>query len=140
MLEYYIKAQEGFEWCKKNLEGDISLDQFESCHRLCQNYTNLCNHYYYIVNKKNKRNGEYFGGVLQNYCNILGDMLTQWKSQYNEMEQKYIDEEQKQKEFVNTLALRDEYEEQKEKSDRVIIKGFSSYSKPKKKKRKKNNG
>lgn len=138
MIEYYNKVKEGFEYCKANLEGDISYDQFMSCQQLCKNFHNLCEFY---LSKLDKGNYEYAKDVWQGYLNTLLSMVQSWQSQWDKMKAEEEAEEAKKKDIWLQLSIADEYKKHKEKKDKktqITIKGFSAYtSTPKKKSRKK---
>lgn len=138
MIEFYNKAQEGFEYCKKNLEGDISYDQFMSCQQLCKNFHNLCEFY---LSKLDKGNYEYAKDVWQEYLNTLLSMVQSWQTQYEKMIAESEEEEKKRKDIWIQMSIAEEfqkYKENKEKKKANIVKGFSTYtSTPKKKIRKK---
>ena len=138
MIEYYNKVKEGFEYCKANLEGDISYDQFMSCQQLCKNFHNLCEFY---LSKLDKGNFEYAKDVWQGYLNTLLSMVQSWQSQWDKMNAEEEAEEAKKKDIWMQMMVADEFAKYKEKRDKKgnkVIKGFSSYvSKPKKKSKKK---
>lgn len=138
MIEYYNKVKEGFEYCKANLEGDISYDQFMSCQQLCNNFRKLCIFY---LSKLDKGNYEYAEGVWQGYLNTLLSMVQSWQSQWDKMNEEEEAEEAKKKDIWLQLMVADEfakYKEKRDKKEKKVIRGFSSYmTKPKKKNKKK---
>lgn len=138
MIEYYNKVKEGFEYCKANLEGDISYDQFMSCQQLCKNFHNLCEFY---LSKLDKGNYEYAKDVWQEYLNTLLSMVQSWQSQWDKAIEEQEAEEAKKKDIWMQLIVAEEfakYKNKKDKKEHKVIKGFSSYiTKPKKKSKKK---
>lgn len=138
MIEYYNRVKEGFEYCKANLEGDISYDQFMSCQQLCKNFHNLCEFY---LSKLDKGNYEYAKDVWQGYLNTLLSMVQSWQSQWDKMNAEEEAEESKKKDIWMQMMVADEFAKYKEKRDKKSSKrivGFSAYtSAPKKKSRKK---
>lgn len=138
MIELYNKVKEGFEYCKANLEGDISYDQFMSCQQLCKNFHNLCEFY---LSKLDKGNYEYAKDVWQGYLNTLLSMVQSWQSQWDKMNAEEEAEEAKKKDIWIQLTVTDEYKKYKEKKDKksqINIKGFSSHISTSKKKGRKN--
>ena len=133
MIEYYNKVKEGFEYCKANLEGDISYDQFMSCQQLCKNLHKLCEFY---LSKLDKGNYEYAKDVWQGYLNTLLSMVQSWQSQWDKMNAEEEAEEAKKKDIWMQMMVADEftkYKEKRDKKEKKVIKGFSSYmTKPKK--------
>ena len=137
MIEYYNKVKEGFEYCKANLEGDISYEQFMSCQQLCKNFHNLCEFY---LSKLDKGNYEYAKDVWQGYLNTLLSMVQSWQSQWEESIKMDEIEESKKREIWLQMTVAEEYQKYKENNNKMIIKGFSAYSSPPKKRgRKKKN-
>lgn len=137
MIEYYNKVKEGFEYCKANLEGDISYDQFMSCQQLCKNFHKLCEFY---LSKLDKGNYEYAKEVWQGYLNTLLSMVQSWQSQWDKMNEEEEAEEAKKKDIWMQMMVAEEfkkYTEKKAKKDNKPIKGFVAYTTPKKKSRKK---
>lgn len=138
MIEYYNKVKEGFEYCKANLEGDISYDQFMSCQQLCNNFRKLCIFY---LSKLDKGNYEYAEGVWQGYLNTLLSMVQSWQSQWDKAIKEQEAEDAKKKDIWMQLMVTEEFRKYKEKKDKKSSKrivGFSAYtSAPKKKSRKK---
>lgn len=139
MIEFYNKAKNGFEYCKKNIESDLSMEQFNACNVLCKNYANLCESYYYIINKKNKNNGKYFKGIVTEYINILSNMLESWEAQYNEVLQSQEEYNKNKKNIIDSLGIKYKYEDDRIKSinKQNPIKGFLKYSNIKSKKTRK---
>jgi hypothetical protein len=136
MYDYYIKIKEGFEYCKKNLEGDLSPQMFQSTTVLCKNYVNLCNHYKSIIKKEcSKGDYKYISGVIENNTNVLAGMISTWVDQYNDSMDEDEREEQKTKDAYNALVVQDGYQRQMIEN-RVKVKGFMNYL-PKKRGRKK---
>lgn len=138
MIEYYNKVKEGFEYCKANLEGDISYDQFMSCQQLCKNFHNLCEFY---LSKLDKGNYEYAKEVWQGYLNTLLSMVQSWQSQWDKAIEEEEAEEAKKKDIWMQLMVADEFQKYKEKNIRkkqIVIKGLTSYNTQKKNKKKKN--
>lgn len=137
MIEYYNKVKEGFEYCKANLEGDISYDQFMSCQQLCKNLHNLCEFY---LSKLDKGNYEYAKEVWQGYFNTLMGMSQSWQAQWDKAVEEQEAEEAKKKDIWLQLTVAEEfkkYTEKKIKKESKPIKGFAAYTIPKKKSRKK---
>lgn len=138
MIEYYNKVKEGFEYCKANLEGDISYDQFMSCQQLCKNFHNLCEFY---LSKLDKGNYEYAKVVWQGYLNTLLSMVQSWQSQWDKAVEEQEAEDTKKKDIWMQMMVAEEFRKYKEKKDKKSSKpivGFSAYSStPKKKGRKK---
>ena len=138
MIEYYNKVKEGFEYCKANLEGDISYDQFMSCQQLCKNFHKLCEFY---LSKLDKGNYEYAKDVWQGYLNTLLSMCKSWNDQYERMIAESEEEEKKKKDIWTQMLIAEEFQKYKENKDKkraTTVKGFSAYtSTPKKKSRKK---
>jgi hypothetical protein len=136
MIEYYNKVKEGFEYCKANLEGDISYDQFMSCQQLCKNFHNLCEFY---LSKLDKGNYEYAKDVWQGYLNTLLSMVQSWQSQWDKAVEEQEAEDTKKKDIWMQLMVTEEFRKYKEKKDKKSSKpivGFSAYtSTPKKKSR-----
>ena len=134
MIEYYNKVKEGFEYCKANLEGDISYEQFMSCQQLCKNFHNLCEFY---LSKLDKGNYEYAKDVWQGYLNTLLSMVQSWQAQWDKAVEEQEAEDAKKKDIWMQMMVADEFAKYKEKRDKKrnkVIKGFSSYmAKPKKK-------
>ena len=137
MIEYYNKVKEGFEYCKANLEGDISYDQFMSCQQLCKNFHKLCEFY---LSKLDKGNYEYAKDVWQGYLNTLLSMVQSWQSQWDKAVEEQEAEDTKKKDIWMQMMVAEEfkkYTEKKAKKDNKPIKGFAAYTTPKKKSRKK---
>lgn len=138
MIEYYNKVKEGFEYCKANLEGDISYDQFMSCQQLCKNFHNLCEFY---LSKLDKGNYEYAKDVWQGYLNTLLSMVQSWQSQWDKAIEEQEAEDTKKKDIWMQMMVAEEFRKYKEKKDKKSSKpiiGFTAYSSiPKKKSRKK---
>lgn len=137
MIELYNKVKEGFEYCKANLEGDISYDQFMSCQQLCKNFHNLCEFY---LSKLDKGNYEYAHAVWQGYLNTLLSMVQSWQAQWDKAIEEQESEDAKKKDIWLQLMVAEEFKKYKEKKEKkaTIVKGFSAYtSTPKKKSRKK---
>jgi hypothetical protein len=138
MIEYYNKVKEGFEYCKANLEGDISYDQFMSCQQLCKNLHKLCEFY---LSKLDKGNYEYAEGVWQGYLNTLLSMVQSWQSQWDKAVEEQEAEDTKKKDIWMQMMVAEEFRKYKEKKDKKSSKpivGFAAYSSaPKKKGRKK---
>lgn len=138
MIEYYNKVKEGFEYCKANLEGDISYDQFMSCQQLCKNFHNLCEFY---LSKLDKGNYEYAKDVWQGYLNTLLSMVQSWQSQWDKAVEEQDAEDTKKKDIWMQMMVAEEFRKYKEKKDKKSSKpiiGFVAYSSiPKKKGRKK---
>ena len=138
MIEYYNKVKEGFEYCKANLEGDISYEQFMSCQQLCKNFHNLCEFY---LSKLDKGNYEYANDVWQGYLNTLLSMVQSWQSQWDKAIEEQEAEDTKKKDIWMQLMVAEEFRKYKEKKDKKSSKritGFAAYSSaPKKKSRKK---
>lgn len=137
MFDYYVKVQEGFEYCKKNLNHDLSLGQFESCVRLCESYMELCLHYINIVDKTNKNNSKYLADVCNLNALVLKNMLTTWKTQYDKMCEEDEIESKKQQDIITQLNISDEYMRQKNEEEKVRVVGFTQFSKQQKKSKKK---
>lgn len=137
MFDYYVKVQEGFEYCKKNLNHDLSLGQFESCVRLCENYMELCLHYIYIVDKTNKNNSKYLTDVCDLNVLVLKNMLTAWKTRYDKMCEEDEIESKKQQDIITQLNISDEYMRQRNEEEKVRVVGFAQFSKQHKKSKKK---
>lgn len=138
MIEYYNKVKEGFEYCKANLEGDISYDQFMSCQQLCKNLHKLCEFY---LSKLDKGNYEYAKEVWQGYLNTLLSMVQSWQSQWDKSVEEQEAEDTKKKDIWMQLMVADEFQKYKEKNIRkkqVVIKGLTTYNTQKKNKKKKN--
>lgn len=137
MIEYYNKVKEGFEYCKANLEGDISYEQFMSCQQLCKNLRKLCVFY---LSKLDKGNKEYAREVWQGYLNTLLSMVQSWQSQWEESVKMDEIEESKKHEIWLQMTAAEEYQKYKENNNKMIVKGFSAYSSPPRKRgRKKKN-
>lgn len=140
MIELYNKVKEGFEYCKANLEGDISYDQFMSCQQLCKNFHNLCEFY---LSKLDKGNYEYAKDVWQGYLNTLLSMVQSWQSQWDKAIEDQEAEDAKKKDIWMQMLVAEEFKKYKEKKDKKSSKpiiGFTAYSSiPKKKSRKKKN-
>lgn len=138
MIEYYDKVKKGFEYCKANLEGDISYDQFLSCQQLCENFHQLCE--FYLL-KLDKGNYKYAKGVWQGYLNTLLSMIQSWNDQYEKMMAESVEEEKKKKDIWNQMLTAEEFQKYKKENDKkkiTVVKGFStSTSTLKKKSRKK---
>ena len=138
MIEYYNKVNEGFEYCKANLEGDISYDQFMSCQQLCKNLHKLCEFY---LSKLDKGNYEYAKDVWQGYLNTLLSMVQSWQSQWDKAVEEQEAEDAKKKDIWMQMMVAEEFRKYKEKKDKKPSKpiiGFAAYSSiPKKKSRKK---
>lgn len=138
MIEYYNKVKEGFEYCKANLEGDISYDQFMSCQQLCNNFRKLCIFY---LSKLDKGNYEYAKDVWQGYLNTLLSMVQSWQSQWDKSVEEQEAEDAKKKDIWMQMMVAEEFRKYKEKKDKKSSKpivGFTAYSSiPKKKSRKK---
>lgn len=137
MIEYYNKVKEGFEYCKANLEGDISYDQFMSCQQLCNNFRKLCVFY---LSKLDKGNYEYAKDVWQGYLNILLSMVQSWQSQWDKSIEEQEAEDAKKKDIWMQMMVADEFQKYKEKNIRkkqVVIKGLTTYNTQKKNKNKK---
>lgn len=138
MIEYYNKVKEGFEYCKANLEGDISYDQFMSCQQLCNNFRKLCIFY---LSKLDKGNYEYAKEVWQGYLNTLLSMVQSWQSQWDKSVEEQEAEDTKKKDIWMQLMVADEFQKYKEKNIRkkqVVVKGLTTYNTQKKNKKKKN--
>ena len=138
MIEYYNKVKEGFEYCKANLEGDISYDQFMSCQQLCKNFHNLCEFY---LSKLDKGNYEYAKEVWQGYLNTLLSMVQSWQAQWDKSVEEQEAEDAKKKDIWMQLMVADEFQKYKEKNIRkkqVVVKGLTTYNTQKKNKKKKN--
>lgn len=136
MIEYYNKVKEGFEYCKANLEGDISYDQFMSCQQLCKNFHNLCEFY---LSKLDKGNYEYARDVWQGYLCTLVNMCKSWNDQYEKMIAESEEEENKKKDIWAQMLIAEEFQKYKEKKEKkaTTIKGFSAYTSTQKKKSRK---
>lgn len=136
MIEYYNKVKEGFEYCKANLEGDISYDQFMSCQQLCKNFHNLCEFY---LSKLDKGNYEYAHDVWQGYLNTLLCMVQSWNDQYEKMIAESEEEEKKKKDIWTQMLIAEEFQKYKEKKEKkaTMVKGFSAYTSTSKKKSRK---
>lgn len=136
MIEYYNKVKEGFEYCKANLEGDISYDQFISCQRLCNNFHNLCEFY---LSKLDKGNYKYAKGVWQGYLCTLMNMCESWNDQYEKMIAESEEEEKKKKDIWTQMLIAEEFQKYKEKKEKkaTMVKGFSAYTSTSKKKSRK---
>lgn len=137
MIEYYNKVKEGFEYCKANLEGDISYDQFMSCQQLCKNLHKLCEFY---LSKLDKGNYEYAKDVWQGYLNILLSMVQSWQSQWDKAIEEQEAEDTKKKDIWMQMMVAEEFRKYKEKKDKKSSKpitGFAAYSSAQKKKSRK---
>ena len=137
MIEYYNKVKEGFEYCKANLEGDISYDQFMSCQQLCKNLHKLCEFY---LSKLDKGNYEYAKYVWQGYLNTLLSMVQSWQAQWDKSVEEQEAEDAKKKDIWIQMMVAEEFRKYKEKKDKKSSKpiaGFAAYSSTPKKKSKK---
>ena len=115
MIEYYNKVKEGFEYCRANLEGDISYDQFMACQQLCKNLHKLCEFY---LSKLDKGNYEYAKDVWQGYLNTLLGMVQSWQDQWDKMNAEEEADEAKKKDIWMQLMVADEFTKYKEKRDK----------------------
>ena len=137
MYDYYIKIKEGFEFCKKNLEGKLTPLSFQSTTELCKNYIDLCESYKSIVKKKcTKRDYKYISDIVEWNTNELARMIPSWENQYKDYMEEEDREEQKANDTYNALNIQNEYQQQLIKN-RVKVGGFMKYL-PKKKKKKPN--
>lgn len=138
MYDYYIKIKEGFEYCKTNLESELSFPQFESTVKLCNNYIKLCEHYKKLVKKEyTKRDYKYLSNIVDHNNTVLAGMVSTWMSQYNDDLEEDERNDNKMKDAFNALLVQDDYNRQMVKN-RTVVKGFLSYMPKKKKGRKKN--
>lgn len=135
MYDYYIKIKEGFEFCKKNLEGKLTPQSFQSTTVLCKNYVNLCESYKSIIKKKcTKGDYKYISDVVEWNTNELAKMISSWADQYRDYVEEEDREEQKTNDAYTNLMIQDEYQQQLIEN-RVKVGGFMKYL-PKKKKKK----
>lgn len=142
MIEYYNKIYTGFEFCKKNLESDMTYEQFISVNKLVSQFVDLTQHYLNQLKKQkgSKHNHKYLLDKSQEWVNTLSNMVITWSNQYEKMQDEEEAEEKKRKDIWNQLMIQEEFQKQKDKAVKKTTKkiGFVT-SKPKKSRKKKTN-
>ena len=136
MIEYYNKIKDAYEFCKKNLESDMSLEQFYAVTKLVTVFGNQAQHYLDRLKKQkhSKSNHRYLLAKSQEWLDELSYMMVEWRRQYNDAKAEEETEEKKRQDLWNSLIIQDEFQNQKDKHVKKTTKkiGFQ-LSKPKKK-------
>lgn len=140
MEKYYDKILKGYNWIKTMFDNDeLTIDQFNCIQNLCNNFTNLCNHYLEIVIKKySKIDYTRLLIATQEMCNDLHKLSESWVDNYNIEIHKTQQIEEKKRDIYISMMVQKELECEFDKKDfknRTIIKGFKT-TKPKKSRKK----
>ena len=141
MIEYYNKIKDGYEFCKKNLESDMSLDQFLAVNKLVAIFGAQAQHYLDQLKKKkgSRRNHKYLLEKAQEWLDELGWMMVEWRNQYETAKAEEEAEDKKRRDIWNSMVIQDEYQNQKDKHTKKTAKkiGFQTSKRKKKSTRKK---
>ena len=121
MKDIYIKILEGYEFCARNIDCEMTLEQFAGVKQLCDNYITLCDHYLSTITHKG--NYKYLDELIDEKIASLNLLLATWYEIYEEKEQELKDNYKKQMDLAIQFDIQDKYLDEKI-NNRIKVKGF----------------